>query len=174
MKKIVFTLVFGALICGSLAAQKAPKFTVELSADSILMGNHFMVRFTLENAEGENFEPPSFSEFFIVNGPAVSSSFSMINGEFSRSVTYTYYLEPKDVGNYYIQPASISVGADIIETQPVEIMVVPNPDGIKVQPEQRESKEWRFDSFGDFPFPRPHSQEEPKETPKPKRKTYKL
>jgi hypothetical protein len=49
-------------------------------------------------------------------------------------------------------------------------MVVPNPDGIKVQPEQRESMEWRFDSFRDFPFARPPMQEAPKEAPKPRRK----
>jgi hypothetical protein len=176
MKRTVFTLVFSALLCGGLVAQKSPKFRVELSSDSILMGNSFRAMFILENAKGENFEPPSFSEFFIVNGPAFSSSFSIVNGDVSQSVSYTYLLEPKEVGNYFIQPASISVGGNILETLPVAIMVVPNPDGIKTDPEGEEIEflDGGFDNFRNLKIPPPPAQEAPKTEPKPKKKTYKL
>lgn len=83
----------------------------------------------------------------------MSSSFSMINGEVTQSASYTYYLEPKDIGNYYIQPASIAVGEALLETDPLEILVVPNPEGIKQAQPREESMSNFFRGFGDERMP---------------------
>ncbi|MCB0629356.1 MAG: BatD family protein [Saprospiraceae bacterium] len=123
----------------NIQAQDDIRFTVEVSTDSILFGNYFQVTFTLENAKGNDFSAPDFAAFHVVSGPNQASSMSIINGEITQSVSYTYYLEPKDIGNFYILPASVDVGEEILETQPVEIMVVPNPEGIKQSPDQRRS-----------------------------------
>ena len=166
-----------------VSAQDNISFTVEVSSDSILMGNMVSVVFTVEG-KGDDFQAPFFKEFDLVSGPNVSSSFSMFNGTSSQKTAYTYYLKPREVGSYYIEPASVAVDGEILETMPIPIMVVPNPEGIIQEPEQQQPMPFGrdFDMFNmdEFPWPdfpsfdfdvKPYSP--PKET-KPKRKTYKL
>lgn len=172
MKKLLFTcaLSLNFLFCFS---QNEVKFTVEVNTDSILLGNHFEVSFTLENGKGTDFRAPQFEGFNIVGGPNQSSSFSMVNGDVTQSQSYSFYLEPKDIGNYYIEPASIEVDGQIIETAPVEIIAVPNPDGIKQTPKSNRKNESLFREF-DFGFPTPPEPPTPPAMKKKKRKTYKL
>ena len=184
MKKVTLTFLLSAFFFVALSAQESKAvFTVELSTDSILMGNFFTVRFHLENAKGDQFEAPNFKDFRILSGPNVSSSLSIVNGESSQSITYTYRLQPKEIGNYYIEPASIAVDNAVLETMPVEVMVVPNPDGIiqEQQPDHLNNFEFNWGDFGDFNFSFPENpfkdfkELQPQETPtKKKRKTYKL
>lgn len=174
---IIFTFPF------LVSAQDNVSFTAEVSSDSVLMGNMVKVVFTIDG-KSDDFQAPYFKEFDLVSGPNVSSSFSMINGTASHKTAYTYYLKPKEVGSYYIEPASVAVDGQILETMPVPIMVVPNPEGIIQQPEQQGAMPFDFNldmynmdefSWPDFPSfdfdVKPYAP--PKET-KPKRKTYKL
>jgi len=128
------------------------RFTVRVSTDSVLMGNPFQVQFTLENGEGRNFSAPSFSpDFMVVSGPNTSTSISVMNGQTSRSMTYTYLLEPVGEGNFFIGPATVETDEGYLETSPIEIMVVPNPDGIRQPLDDRLSmQEYRFGSPEDL------------------------
>ena len=134
MKRLVLIgviLVFG----GVIAQAEEVTFKVEVSTDTVLMDNYFEVKFTIENAR-PGFSPPTFSDFDVVGGPNQSSSFSMINGKVTQSATYTYYLQPRMEGVFYIDAAAIEVDGDFIETPPVEVVVLPNPDGIIENPHQ--------------------------------------
>lgn len=176
MKKLSLFL-FGLIIYSCLQAQENnPKFTLEISTDSILMGNYFEVKFTLENANGRNFYPPTFEGFTIIGGPNQASSMSIVNGNMTQSISYSYYLEPKDIGQFWIEPASIEAGDDILETSPTEILVVPNPDGIKQYPKQREQRRLFFDDFFSRPriTPEPMPKNEPVQPKKKKRKTVRI
>lgn len=139
------------LFCSLLSFAQAPtKFTVRVSTDSILMGNSFQVVFSLENAQGNNFQAPDLSLYFdVLSGPNMSSSMQVINGQMSQSVSYTYYLQARETGIFYIEPASIETPDNYLETAPIEVLVVPNPDGIQ-QPMQP-----RRQPFGNFNFGRP-------------------
>jgi hypothetical protein len=168
---------FLALMLGiSLAtfAQKQATFTVKLSNDSILMGNPFQVTFTLENGRGQNFQAPAFTDFDVVGGPNQSSSFSMINGEVTQSLSYSYWLEARKPGNYYVEPASVDVDGRTLETLPASVIVIPNPDGIKQNPLKENPPGrlfWDFDDQFTLPVPPPPV---PADPPAPKRKTYRL
>ncbi len=173
MKKIILSSIVSLAFFANLSAQENPsKFTVEISTDSILMGNYFEVKFTLENASGQNFEPPTFEDFKVVSGPNQSSNFTVVNGEMSQSITYTYYLEPLNIGSFYIQPASIETKDEVLETYPVEVFVVPNPDGIKQNLPQREERRHFFDDYFGKPLPKEKMVPQPKK--KKKRKTYRI
>ncbi len=179
MKKII-TFSFAIMLGLAIQAQdKAPKFTLEISTDSILMGNYFEVKFTLENASGNNFIAPEFEGFRIVGGPNYATSMSFVNGEMSQTISYSYNLEPIDIGNYWIQPASVETGGEILETIPIEVLVVPNPDGIRQHPKERERSRGFFDDFFESPSPRfqpapaPESAPKKKEATKPKKKKRK-
>ena len=110
------------LPCGWALAQQAD-FTVTLSADTIGLNNRLEVTFTLKNAQGKNFEAPVFEGFRLLGGPNTSSQFSMINGEVTRSISYTYVLEPREPGQFYIQPASIVAEGKVLETSLKEVWV---------------------------------------------------
>lgn len=172
--KRVFILLIICMTSHVIAfAQKVPKFTVEVSSDSILLGNYFVVKFTLENANIDDFQAPDFGDFNLVSGPNVSSSMSVINGEVSQKASYIYYLEPRDIGNFYIQPASVNTGEEVLETTPLEVLVVPNPEGIIQKPQMQEH--FNFDLRMDNFFAPPQMPEKELEKPKRKtRKTYKL
>lgn len=171
MKPMQLTLLL-LLFSGAVIAQKAPKFTVAVSTDSILLGNYFQVKFTLENASGENFQPPTFEGFQVISGPNLSSSVSIVNGEVSQFAAYSFYLQPNDIGNYYIQPASIQAGENVLETIPLPVMVVPNPDGKIQKPEMTEKFNFdlRMPDMNAVPAPKPDGEKPPAK----KRKTYKI
>ncbi|MEM9885093.1 MAG: BatD family protein [Bacteroidota bacterium] len=146
MKKAIVFLFL--LSTWALPAQKEVLFTVDVSTDSILMDNYFEVTFTLENASGKQFVAPSFEDFQVLSGPNTSSSMSIINGDMTQSISYSYYLKPKDIGSYYITPASIEADGALLETLAIEVGVFPNPDGIQQNPAQQKSS--IFDSSSPF------------------------
>ena len=169
MKKIITNLLF-LLITYCLHAQDA-QFSVSISTDSLLMDNPLEVTFTLKNTDGKRFEAPQFEGFQIVGGPNQSSSFQMVNGDVSQEISYSYYLQPVDIGTHYIPPASIETKDGFLETQPIEIMVYPNPDGI-----QQNIRKPRSDfHFFDFPRsqPAPNTPQKPTKSKK-KRKIYRM
>lgn len=169
---LMYTLLF--LSATVLTAQNEARFTVEVSSDSVLLGNYVKVTFTLENAKGSDFEAPPFSDFRVISGPNYASNFSMINGEVSQSVSYTFQLEPKDIGNFYLDPASIRVDDDVLETEPVEILVVPNPDGIIEQPQNGLQFQFDWGRFRRFETPDTLQEKQQQLKMKKKRKVYKI
>lgn len=156
MKKQHFLLAVLLSMSVLTFAQAPAKFTVRVSTDSVLMGNNFQASFTLENADGANFKAPELAAYFdVISGPNTSSSTTMMNGQMSKSITYTYYLQPRETGVFYIEPASIETPDNYLETAPMEIMVVPNPDGIQqnqplMQGFGNMPNMQGFDNFGGF------------------------
>ncbi len=170
MKTILSTIIIGFLFIANSFGQK--EFTVNVSNDSILLGNYFQVTFTLKNISASNFNPPNFKDYDIVSGPNQSMSSSFINGEMSQTNSYSYLLQPKDIGTYYIEPADVETEEGILETAPIEINVFPNPDNIKQEiPNKRDTFDpfEGFDNFDLFEFP-----SRIKEKPKKKRRVYKI
>ena len=146
MKKLTLISALLLLSVVLLHAQDEAKFKMALRSDTILMGNFFEVKFSLENASGSNFSPPSFEGFDVVGGPNQSSSLSIVNGVTSQRMGFSYYLQPREVGNFYIEAASIDANGVVLETQPTEIIVLPNPDEEKADYSLREQQ--RFDFWG--------------------------
>ncbi|HMQ88112.1 MAG TPA: BatD family protein [Flavilitoribacter sp.] len=189
MKQLFLAILILGLHFLAGAQESDPKFTVTVSSDSILLGNYFRVTFTLENAGEGDFEAPSFDGFTVISGPNYSTSMSMVNGKVSQKISYNFYLEPIDIGNYYIQPASITVGDNVMETLPLPVMVVPNPDGVKQSIPEQQDLEWGG-SFNDgFPdifeqffknrlqpdlTPPPSTPAPREEKPQKKKKIYKM
>ncbi|MFK8005294.1 MAG: BatD family protein [Saprospiraceae bacterium] len=159
MKKLVNLSCFLMLLTFQVSAENIetePQFSIEVSNTEVLLGNYIEVKFTLKNAKGQKFEAPNFKNFDIIGGPNQSSSFSMMNGETTQSISYTYYLQPKTIGNFYLEPAFIEADGMTLETQPIEILVLENPDGIIEKPQQKSSPQmdmFNFPSDDFFNFP---------------------
>jgi hypothetical protein len=153
----IMTFVFALIALCQYAVAQHPSFSVEVSSDTILLGNYFELKYTVENAPGSSFEGPKLAPLILLGGPNTSTSMSIINGEVSQSASYTYYVEPPDLGNYVIPPAYVTLEDAVLETPPINIIVVPNPDGIVQRPHTPGK---RFDQL--FPTPQ-------RDTSKPKR-----
>ena len=108
-------------------AQK-PAFTASVSSTTVHENGVFDVRFELSEAEGRNFKPPSFSDFKVVGGPARGSSTVIINGEVSRSESWSYSLLAHKTGKFTIGAASIVAGRDLLTTKTITIEVVKPKD----------------------------------------------
>ena len=133
--RIFLSILFLLTAVSSIVAQEV-KFSVAVSSDTLLVGNYLELKYTIENAQPNGFEPPSFANMEIVGGPNTSTSISIVNGEMTQSASYSYYLKPPDIGAYTIPPAFLKNGDSGIETPPIEIYVLPNPDGVIKPPHQ--------------------------------------
>lgn len=128
MKRIFKLLVF--IGCFAPIAIWAQDATLTVSAKKqVMVGERFQVVFEA-NAEGKNFQAPSFDGFTVVGGPftSSSSSFSIVNGSMSHTVknTYTYALQAYKEGTFHIGSASLSVKGDKISSEPFDIQVFPD------------------------------------------------
>lgn len=165
---IIISLFLGACL-------QAQELSSEVSSDSILLGNYFIYEIKLENIK-EDIDFPSFDEFQIVSGPNTSSAISIVNGDQTSVKTFSWYLKPLDLGQYFIEPIAVNVDGQIFEAQPIEINVYPNPDGIINNPQKN-----RMDDFFNLQRPNPFgvkppgdkSSVVPEETGKPKRELKK-
>lgn len=144
MKRAQYILLFTFLCLVHIAYSQERGFHTKVSTDTLLMGNYLEVTFTLENTTGK-IEPPAFESFDLVNGPAQSSSVSIINGNMTQHHSYTYVLQAKGEGIFLIEPAAAFVGEEMLKTEPIQIVVLPNPDGIIQSPKSGRSSQRGWD-----------------------------
>ncbi|MFN3557136.1 MAG: BatD family protein [Bacteroidales bacterium] len=105
----------------------AQEIQVTSSAPSqVAVGERFRLSFQV-NAQPSDFTPPAFSGFRVLSGPSQSSSSSMqiINGQTTRSVsfTYTYLLEATQEGSFTVGPARVAVDGNTYQSQSFSIQV---------------------------------------------------
>jgi hypothetical protein len=144
--KIILSLcLIFSYISPIVAQNDTRKLSVELSNDSILIGNNFSLKYTLENIDSE-IELPTFQDLEILSGPNITSSFHSINGVGSSSKSYTYILKPTKEGEIIIEPAYVT-GEEPLETDYVKIEVYPNPEGIQQDNSFKNSDTEFFFSF---------------------------
>ena len=135
------------MIYFSVALQAQEKsFSVEVSNDSILLGNYIEVKYIMLNIDGD-FDTPDFEGMEIVGGPNQASSMSSINGDVRQQKSISYFVKPLELGEFYIPPAYMTSGETNWETEALKLSVMPNPDGIIERPSQ--TQEFNFE-FGDF------------------------
>ena len=112
------------LVSTGLLAQQPITFTASTDARQVVVGGYFEVSFTLENGQGKNFQPPAFKNFNVLSGPNQSISTSSFNGKWSRTLTYSYNLQPKKIGKFKVGAASIIADGKKYTTKPLQVEVV--------------------------------------------------
>lgn len=99
-------------------------FTATASKTTVSVNETFQVTYTITNADARNFKAPSFASFNKLGGPNQSNSMQIINGQTTRSVSYSYYLQPQGEGTYTIGAASMQVGGKQVNSNSLTIKVV--------------------------------------------------
>ncbi len=102
-------------------------FTASTANSTVGLSAQFQVSFTFsgQNINGlKNFTAPDFKDFMVLSGPNQSTSMQFINGAVSGSASYSYYLQPRNIGKFTIGNASIDYDGKTYRTQPLAINVV--------------------------------------------------
>lgn len=121
MKLKTYILLFLTVIStGVISAQV--KFEAKVSKSKLGINERLRVDFEM-NTDGDNFNPPSFSDFTVVGGPNQSVSHSWINGVRSFTKTYSYFLAPKKTGKITIGQATIEIEGELFKTSPVSVEI---------------------------------------------------
>lgn len=131
LKKLQIFLI--VVLTGFSALGDNVRFVME-GPEAVTMGEQFRLGFTL-NTTGSDLQLPDLSNFDVLMGPSTSqsSSFQIINGKTTQSVSFSYIfiLRAKKEGKFTIRPASIKVDGKTYESNSLEIQVV------KGQPQQQ-------------------------------------
>ncbi|MGA1225760.1 MAG: BatD family protein [Tamlana sp.] len=121
MKLIKYTsILLFLLVTGITPAQV--KFEAKVSKQTLGVNERLRIDFEM-NQDGDNFNPPDFTGFAVVGGPNQSVSNSWINGVRTYKKTYSYFLAPKQRGNFTISQASITIDGETYKTTPIKIEV---------------------------------------------------
>jgi len=149
---------------------QAQSFTVQLSSDSILLGNSIRLNFSIEDSQAE-FEAPDFEGMQLISGPNYSSSVQIINGDMKSKKSISFILRPENIGQYFIPPAYLVEEDYTLETEALELNVYPNPEGIIESPSVMENN-FIFDSFEwpELPFKMTEPKRKKSKSNKPLRK----
>ena len=121
-----FYLLICVLLLGLPGFSQQVSFTME-APKIVELGEQFRLAFTV-NAKGQNLKLPELSDFEVLMGPSTSqsSSFQIINGQSSQSVSFSYLfvLRAKKEGKFTINPASVTVNGASFTSNGVTIEVV--------------------------------------------------
>lgn len=109
------------------------KFTASVDRNPVQVGQAFNVKFTIENSRGD-IRPPRFDDFDVIFGPSTSSSFQMVNGRQSYTMTLSYTLRARAVGTYTIGSARAQIGNNQLASEPIEVEVVKSASGATATP----------------------------------------
>lgn len=129
MKKLI--IIWMALIAYSSQAL-ADKVSFTASApDVVVVGDQFKLSYTITTKKVKDFRIPSIKGLDILMGPSRSerNSTQIVNGNVtsSSSITFTYVLMAKNVGEYTIGGASIVADGNQMVSNAVKVKVLP-PD----------------------------------------------
>jgi hypothetical protein len=125
IKKVnLYLLTALILIASSVFLYSAnEKFTTSVNRNSVGVGEQIQVSYSLENAQGNNFKPPTFKGFSVLAGPSSSNYTQIINGKVSSSMGYTFILRAENEGTYTIAGADITVNGTKLHSNSVSISV---------------------------------------------------
>lgn len=125
-----FFILLAVLFSVNITVSEAQVAFKATAPATVVEGEQFRLSYVL-NKEGKDLRLPEIADFDILFGPSTSTSFSQrtINGQTTseRSVTYTFILAAKKVGDFTIKPATINVDGSNYQSNSLQIEVLP-PD----------------------------------------------
>lgn len=120
-------LIILAFLFASLSSVAQVRFTVEAPASADI-NSEIRITYTVYSAAADGFQGPSFQDFELLSGPAVSSfsEMSSVNGRTvsaSQYTSYTYIVAPKKKGTFTIPAAQVRVGNKLYRSKPITIKI---------------------------------------------------
>jgi hypothetical protein len=117
-----FLFILPALLF-AVGVKSQPTVKVEVSADTVSVGEMVNITYTIENGDG-SFVLPDMKGLPVISGPNSSSSFTYQNGKMTSSQSYSFRLRPLEEGKLLIPQTTYKAKTELLTIQPVEIVVV--------------------------------------------------
>ena len=133
--------------CGNAAYSQDTTVSADVTPKIISLNETATLRVTISaNQQLGNIAPPKLQALpgFNISYGGSSSQYNLAGNQISVSVTWTYVLRPKKVGQFTVSPIQISHGNKTYITDPISIKVLPKSE----KPSQSEATQ---DTFTD-PF----------------------
>ena len=129
MRRLAAAVFLLALLSATAHAEPTARSLVQRTTLTLQDPVEWVV--VLENA-GASVPEPQFPQLDWARVQATGSSrnFSMVNGNFSSSVTYNFLLVPDRVGRHQLPAVSFEIGRTVVRSQPVSVDVVPAAPGL--------------------------------------------
>lgn len=146
MKQILSSI----LLFIGLWAYGQPSVKVEVSKDTIGVGEIVELTYTIENGQGR-FEPPDLTQLPVISGPNTSSSMLYQNGKMSASQSYSYVIRPEAPGVLHVPQARYRDQKEVIDIESIDIVVTKyirpstsksSPPDTKSSPSKREKRKF--------------------------------
>lgn len=151
--KSLFVLCLAAFVFSCNHAFGQVKFSIR-APSSVPVNQAFQLDLVIENGNGSNPRLGSISDFQLVGGPNTSNSIQMGGGGISQTLTYSYFLKPKQEGTFKIGKAAVTVNGVNFESNELTVTVG------KAAPQQQQQQQRGWDPFAD-PFGQQQQQQEP-------------
>jgi len=104
----------------------AQKFEVSVDKTTVQQNERFQIYFTFDGGDRatlQSFKAPNFKNFSVLSGPNQSSSLSIINGNVSSTISYSYILVAPNTGQFTIDAAAVNFKGTEYKTNPLKITV---------------------------------------------------
>jgi len=136
MKKILSLFILILIYTNIYSSE----FRASTSNSTVSVGQQFQITFSI-NDNGSDFKPPNFAGFKVLSGPNQSTQMSIVNGNYSRSLSISYILTAVKEGTYTISPATIKTDGNVIKSNSLSIKVLPETEAQKQQTKDAENRE---------------------------------
>lgn len=123
MRSIAKYILCAVALLSGFAASSQHSFTASVDKNPIAVNDRFKLVLTIENASG-NITPPDMGDFNLIFGPAKSTSYQIINGQTSNTISFTYTLMPKKTGTFTIGEAIAQTDKGTLKSKPIELKVL--------------------------------------------------
>jgi hypothetical protein len=123
-------------------AQGDVSFTAAVDKTTLSLDEQLTLTLTVEGQMRSVPEPtlPTLGGFQAYSSGR-SQQFSLVNGQFSASVTFNYILQPTNVGKHTIGSAEITLNGQVYRTQPIEVEILEGRVPTPTPPEQAPAAE---------------------------------
>lgn len=108
----------------SLSGLMGQSFQAFLSSPTVQQGQNFTVTFTAENLGEGDFKAPDFGKLEILGAPKMSQGVQIVNGNVSRSVSYTYYLRSSKKGTFRVGAASYKTTKKTFTSKTLQVKII--------------------------------------------------
>jgi hypothetical protein len=121
---IILAGLLAALVGASHAQEQAP-ISAEVDRTSLSTGEMLTLRVTIRGSMLDAPRPalPAFEGFDVVNS-STSSQTSIVNGDISSQMVYTYHLRPYQTGDLVIEPIQMTMDGQVFSTEPIVVQAV--------------------------------------------------
>jgi len=125
MRKLLKYILLTTLLFSTAAAHAQVEVIASINKRVISINENVNFQVVIEGSQ--NASKPTFEKlqgFDILQGPSTSTQMSFVNGRQSKSITFSYILQPKSEGTQTIGPVAVKVGSQKYRTKAILVEVV--------------------------------------------------